>query len=278
MNAKKAWTILGTVLGAGLLTTTCLLWSENLELRREREALRAVAEQPSTENPEPAQSQIAPEELARLKANESEVLRLRNQVGLLRQELARAAAAKGPKPPPETEAAMTPETNAVPGAFEAKLSASIPEGQTLAFGGWTTESGKRAVAFVHPAITTGSGTNAQVLIRTTLIEVPPEVWGQLGLADIKADPQLSSQSGLVSQQQAEGLIASLTNTPDCLIVNRPAIQTSDGMPASLFVGQVAASNEQKGLSLDCLPQLGADGRTIHLTLGMKIGLQTPAGN
>ena len=110
------------------------------------------------------------------------------------------------------------------------------------------------------------------------MEVPPEVWSQLGLADIKTDPELGSQNGLVSQQQAESLIASLTNQPDCLIVNRPVIQTSDGAQASLFVGQITASNEQKGLSLDCLPQLDPDGRTIHLSLGMKSGAQTEAGN
>ncbi len=279
MNTQTAWAIAGTALGTGLLATTILLWNENQQLRHEREALRAAADQPEAQNSEPAPAQIAPEELARLKATESEVLRLRNEVNLLRKELAQSKARQGQKQPAEAAAPLTPTvTNEVPGLFEAKLNASIPEGQTLAFGGWTTESGKRAVAFVYPAIQGGSGTNTQMLIRTTLMEVPPEVWSQLDLADIKADPQLSSQSGLVSQQQAESLIASLTNQPECLILNRPIIQTSDGMPASLFVGQVTDSNEQKGLSLDCLPQLGSDGRSIQLSLGMKLGPQGPAAN
>jgi hypothetical protein len=279
MNTKKAWALAGTALGAGLLATTILLWNENQQLRQEREALRAAADQPGAQNAEPAPAQIAPEELARLKATESEVLRLRNQVSLLRKELAQSKAAQGQKQPTEAATPLTPTvTNEVPGVFEAKLNASIPEDQTLAFGGWMTESGKRAVAFVYPTIQGGSGTNTQMLIRTTLMEVPPEVWSQLGLADIKADPQLSSQSGLVSQQQAESLIASLTNQPECLILNRPIIQTSDGMQASLFVGQITDSNEQKGLSLDCLPQLGPDGRSIHLSLGMKVGSQGPAAN
>lgn len=73
----------------------------------------------------------------------------------------------------------------------------------------------------------------------------------------------------MTQQQADSLIASLTNQPNCLILNRPLIQTSDGTQASLFVGEVNASNQQKGLSLDCLPRLGPDGRTVQLTLGMK---------
>jgi hypothetical protein len=269
----------GMALGAGLLATTILLWNENRELRREQEALRAAIDQPQAQNVEPARPEIAPDELARLNATESEVLRLRNQVGLLRGELARSAAAQGKKAPQEAAEALTPAvTNEVGGAFEAKLSTSIPEGQTLAFGGWTTGSGKRAVAFVHPAVQAGSSTNSQVVISTTLMEVPPEVWGRLGLADIKTDPQLSSQSGLVSQQQAESLIASLTNQPNCLILNRPFIQTSDGTQASLFVGEVTASNQQKGLSLDCLPQLGPDGRTVNLTLGMKFDPPGPAGN
>ena len=269
----------GVALGAGLLTTTLLLWNQNRQLRREQQAPGAAADQSQAQNVEPAPPQVAPEELARLKATESEVLRLRNEVGLLRRELGQSTAAQGQKRPAEAAEALAPAvTNGVPGAFEANLSTSIPEGQTLAFGGWTTQSGKRAVAFVNPAVQAGSGTNAQVLIRTTLMEVPPEVWGQLGLADIKTDPQLSSQSGLVSQQQAENLIASLTNQPNCLILNRPFIQTSDGMQAGLFVGQVTDSNQQKGLSLDCLPELGPDGRTIHLTLGMKFDPPDPAGN
>ncbi len=279
MNTNRAWVTAGVVLGGVLLITTIVLWHENRELRREQQALLAAADQPESEHAEPVQSQIAPEELARFKANESELLRLRNEVGMLRKELAQRAATQGEKRPREAaEPVASAVTNGPDGAFEAKLSANIPQGQTLAFGGWTTESGKRAVAFVNPAIQPGNGSDAQVLIRTTLMEVPPEVWGQLGLADIKTDPELASPSSLVPEQQAENLIASLTNQPNCLILNRPFIQTSDGMKASLFVGQVTDSNEQKGLSLDCLPQLGSDGRTVHLTLAMRVGPQSPAAN
>ena len=279
MNAKKVCVVAGTALGAVLMITTILIWNENRELRREREALRAAIDQPQAQNVEPGRTQIAPEELARLKAAESEVLRLRNQAGLLRRELAQSTAAQGQKRPQEAMEALPPAvTNEVSGAFETKLITSIPEGHPLAFGGWTIGADKRAVAFVYPAVQVGGGTNAQVVIRTTLMEVPPEVWGRLGLADIKTDPQLASQSGLVSQQQAESLIASLSNQTNCLILNRPVIQTSDGAQASLFVGEVTASNQQKGLSLDCLPQLGPDGRTVNLTLGMKFDPPGPAGN
>ena len=279
MNIKKACVMAGTALGAVLLTTTILLWNENRELRRGQEALRAAIDQPRAQNVEPARPEIAPDELARLKAAESEVLRLRNQVGLLRRELAQSTVGKGQKQPQEAMESLTPTaTNQVGEAFETKLSTSIPEGQTLAFGGWTIGADKRAVAFVYPAVQAGDGTNAQVVIRTTLMEVPPEIWGQLGLADIKTDPQLASQSGLVSQQQAESLIASLTSQTNCLILNRPVIQTSDGAQASLFVGEVTASNQQKGLSLDCLPQLGPDGRTVNLTLGMKFDPPGLAGH
>jgi len=279
MNTKRILALAGTGLGGALLITTIVLWNENRELRRAQHVLPSAADQPESQNAEPVQSQISPEELTRLKANESELLRLRNQVGLLRKELAQRTATQGEKRPPEAaEPAALAVTNGPDGAFEAKLSANIPQGQTLAFGGWTTESGKRAVAFVHPAIQAGNGNNTQVLIRTTLMEVPPEVWGQLGLADIKTDPQLASPTSLVPEQQAENLIASLTNQPNCLILNRPFIQTSDGTQASLFVGQITDSNQQKGLSLDCLPQLGSDGRSIHLTLAMKVGPQGPAAN
>ena len=223
MNARQVSLWAGVALSAGLLITTILLWSENGELRRERQALRAEFDQSRAQYAEPVRPQTRPEELARLKATESEVLRLRNQVGLLRRELAQAQ-----KQPQEAARPGLPAvTNEVDGAFETKLSTSIPEGQTLAFGGWTTASGKRAVAFVHPDVQAGGGTNAQVVIRTTLMEVPPDVWGQLGLADIKADPQLASQSGLVSQQQAESLITSLASQTNCLILNRPVIQTSE---------------------------------------------------
>ena len=180
MNTKKAWVVAGMALGAGLLATTILLWNENQQLRREREALRAAADQPGAQSAEADPAQIAPEELARLKATESEVLRLRNQVSLLRKELAQSKAVQGQKQTTEAAMPLTETvTNELPGVFEAKLNARIPEGQTLAFGGWMTESGKRAVAFVYPTVQSGSGTNAQVLIRTTLMEVPPQVWSQL---------------------------------------------------------------------------------------------------
>ena len=154
------------------------------------------------------------------------------------------------------------------------LRTTIPEGQTLAFGGWTTESGNRAVAFLHPAIEPGDGTNAQVVIRATLMEVPPEVWSRLGLTDIRADPELGSQTGLMAQERAQSIIASLEGQSNCLILNRPAIQTSDGVRATLFVGQVSASNQMKGQLLDCLPQIDPDGRTINLRLILKSGPQT----
>jgi hypothetical protein len=279
MNTKKACAIAGVALGAGLLATTVLLWNENRELRREQETLRAAIDQPRAQNVEPASPEIPPDELARLRAAESEVLRLRNQVCLLRKELAQSTAGKGQKRPQGAMETLTPAaTNEVGEAFETKLSASIPEGQALAFGGWTSGADKRAVAFVYPAVQAGDRTDAQVVIRTTLMEVPAEVWGQLGLADIKTDPQLGSQTGLMSQQQAESLIASLANQTNCVILNRPVIQTSDGTQASLFIGEVSASNQQKGLSLDCLPQLGTDGRTVNLTLGMKVDPPASAGH
>jgi len=275
MSAKKLFVWAGAALGAGLLTTTILLWQENRELRQGQETLRAELDQPQAQNVDQGRPQTAPGELARLQAAESEVLRLRNQLSLLRENLARATAAQGQEAPKVLTPAVT---NLVDEAFETKLSTSIPEGQTLAFGGWTTGSGKRAVAFVHPSVQAGSGASAQVLILTTLMEVPPETWGQLGLADIKADPQLASQSGLVSEQQAQSLIASLTSQTNCLILSRPRIQTSDGAQASLFVGEVTAANQQQGLSLDCLPQLGSDGRTVNLALSMKFNPPSSAGN
>ena len=70
------------------------------------------------------------------------------------------------------------------------------------------------------------------------MEVPPEVWGRLGLADIRTDPQLASQSGLVPQEQAESMIASLTSQTNCLILNRPVIQTSDGRRLACSLGKL----------------------------------------
>ena len=121
MNTQTAWAIAGTALGTGLLATTILLWNENQQLRHEREALRAAADQPEAQNSEPAPAQIAPEELARLKATESEVLRLRNEVNLLRKELAQSKARQGQKQPAEAAAPLTPTvTNEVPGALRGK--------------------------------------------------------------------------------------------------------------------------------------------------------------
>ena len=63
--------------------------------------------------------QIAPEELARLKVTESEVMRLRNQVGLLRKRIGAEQCAKGAETgAQEAMEALTPAvTNEVVGAL-----------------------------------------------------------------------------------------------------------------------------------------------------------------
>jgi hypothetical protein len=256
--------------GVGLLSLSLVLWQKKRQ--QEQEAPGTAPGLPRAQEAQPSGAQTAPEGPAGLPV-QSETLRLPNETSPRAQEM--AAATQGGDQPRETEAPSVPAViNAIDEAFEAKLKTSIPEGQTLAFGGWTTESGKRAVAFLHPAIEPGTGTNAQIVIRATLMEVPPEVWGQLGLTDIKADPDLSSQTGLMSQDRAESLIAALTDQSNCLILNRPAIQTSDGVRATLFVGQVTASNQMRGQLLDCLPQIDPDGRTINLSFILKSGPQT----
>ncbi len=93
----------------------------------------------------------------------------------------------------------------------------------------------------------------------------------------KADPELGSQTGLRAQERADSLIASLTDQSNCWILNRPSIQTSDGVRATLFVGQITASNQMKGQLLDCLPEIGPNGLTVNLDLGLKSGPQTEAG-
>jgi hypothetical protein len=268
MTLKKVFVIVSAGLGAGLAIVALWFGAENRKLRRDLADLRIADEEMRARPAKAARPQIAPEELARLKAAEAEMLRLRSEIGRLRRELAQG----GPVQQQQRLAGgpATSATAEVPnGAFQASFNARIPEGQTLAFGDWTTETGNRAVALIHPTVLPG-GTNAsQVLVRTTLLEVPQEVWNEIGLTDIKSDPQLGSRSSLVSRDQAENLVAGLTNRPGCFIASRPTIQTTDGEQANLFVGETTPSGQQVGQSLSVLPQLGDDGKTVDLSVTME---------
>jgi RNA polymerase sigma factor (sigma-70 family) len=219
-----------------------------------------------------------------------ELLRLRGQVGLLRDNLRKALAAghspgAGQNPiPAKSEPPVDPAQ-----PFTAALTAQVGNKQTLVSGGWATAPGMRTFILMTPNIDPAVGVstqvatdgskfdipNAKVTVEACSFELPESMLGQFGLDQFKSDGHDSSVQSVLSAADGEALLKALNSPPEGVVVSHSRITANDGTTATLSMigpddslpgGQSAAHELTIGLT----PNLTADQTAVNLTISTKV--------
>src|SRR5581483_8915630 len=166
------------------------LRAETRSLRDQVETLTAAKEQAA--NPI-LDATADTNELANLRRNESELLRLRAEVTALRN----AQASPRPAPAaPVSPGQATQDTTPPVARLQASVRAQVGTGQSLLTGGWANAGGGRIYVMATPRI---QGDNAdQVGIKTVVFEVSADALSKIGLDGFRADGTESSLPPLIS--------------------------------------------------------------------------------
>ena len=155
--------------------------------------------------------------------------------------------------------------------------------------GWPATGGKRTFLLVKPFLTdpagnevTSEGTigtadNQQITLQTRFAEVPEDSLQILGLNDVKSADNESSSQLILTKEQSELLFKTLETLPGVEILSAPRITTLNGRQAQVSVMDektIDAQVYRLGPTVDLLPQVSPDGRSMKLSVGASITRET----
>lgn len=260
----------GTLIVCGLGTGMFLQNQTLTKLRAEHATLIERVRQLdllAQENARPSKLQADASEQARLRKEHEDLLRLRAEVTRLRQQLRAGTGASAPSASGEA----APEPVSPFSSFAANIRSSVANKGTLIVGGWTTKPGCRTLVFVRPQTSGPDVPTGQVLITSSFVEAPDEVWDSLGLGGMKANAKDSSLQQALGSEEWPSLLKTLQETPGVDILSAPRVQTADGIQASFSAGEersVPGSDQpvHVGPSVDILPRFSDDRAAIDLTI------------
>lgn len=260
----------------GALTITLLIQHQSMvQLREDIRSLQQQLETLRTASEQPANPTVDTNELARLRQNQSELLRLRAEVNALRKTSKLAL----------LQSRSADQANTAPGAsdtsprviqrLQASVRAQVGTGQTLLTGGWTNVSGSRIFVMATPRI---QGDNAdQVGIKTTVFEVSADALARIGLDAFRADGTESSLQQIFAADQANLLLKQLQSTEGARLIAQTSLLTTDGRQAQVQTQDeqlVDGENHSLGPTIDIVPVISSDKSTIDMTL--QAGLNRPS--
>ncbi len=205
----KAKALLAGVVGIAALGT--LLMAERqkqfqfaqAKLRQENEALRAeVQEAQELARQRQAQAEAYMSELQRLRQGQSDLLRLRGEVGRLRRQLEAASLQTNQTAPaaPEKDASTNLLSGFTP--LRASVRSRLASGQALVVGGWPGHQGERLLVLAVPRIT---GEDADVAVAFTAMELPERLLADFGLDGLRVQSSSSALSAVLPAAQLQAL-------------------------------------------------------------------------
>jgi len=275
MRARKVKLGLAALAMAGL-AIGLLLQQQRLErLRAQNAALRVqvseLAALQAESQPRPGETDGAAE-MARLRDQQAELLRLRGEVTRLRSE-ARKHAARGATgtPPSAIAAPVSSQPVMNPGPFTVAATVSVGSGETFATGGWLTSPGSRTFLLATPKLGEGAADGKAINVAMCLLKVAEGDLPESLLRQLQSQAQ--ADSPVLTGTEAAFLKSKLDSADETNIVSRPFIATSDGVPASLFVGEARpnpdGTQREIGTKIDLSPQLAQDGQTIKVAVNLE---------
>ena len=269
----KTALILAAVLLGGLGFMLFLQRQQMARMRAENAALREQARELAAlqeEQRRRAQSPGAEANLAR--EQQAELLRLRGEVTRLRNE-ARQSAAGRPEatPPPAVAPQVSSQSEAYSAPFTAAARVSVRSGETFATGGWSASQGSRAIFLATPTLGEATEKGKTINIGMCVLNVADGELPQTLLQ--RLDGQAQGQAPVLTGSELAFLVDQLSSGGGTNIISRPRIVTSDGTPASMFVGESRPNRDgtyrQVGTRIDLSPQVAQDGQTIQLEVKVE---------
>ena len=251
---------LATFIAAALLTPLVIQHRALQRLRAESADLHAVIERLRNQTDALATAAPDADERGRLEKDHRELLRLRGEVGVLRQRKQTGGVASV-KPAAPAPAAATDATDAVI-AFTATLQSNLQEGQTVVTGGWATQAGKRTLVFVTPKLFKDGSGDRTVMVNTKLAEISDELLAELGLQELQSATNQTSRGAIMNEPELTALLATLNQKGVDLLAS-PSVTTlrAPAQIQMINLQSVPGRTEQVpvGPSIDVVPNLGSDG-------------------
>ena len=249
--------IAGTLLVTGLAASLIFQQQVLKELRNEELArLRA-------ENERLTKLEVDLRELDQLRAQKLELLRLRGEVGVLRQRVkAQPASSTSPANVPRTEEAP-PVT-----VYSAHANAQMNVSDTLAFGGWTTHPGLRTLIFVQQRI----DEDGNLEIASKIVEAPEDLLAQLG-AGVKTASNENPFQAILTAENSAAFLEKMNQNAGVEVLGVPKVITQDGRQVHIGIQDDLEANGVKlktGPVIDIIPQLSGDHKSITLTVDSQI--------
>jgi hypothetical protein len=244
-------------------------------------AARAELDRLQSEADAVKHQQLPDSELARLKSDQAEAVKLRNEAAALKQTLAnsrsniaavqKTSASQNSSEPTKPALVATPEIR----TFNSKVAARLPSGHGLAIGGWQTAPGKRSFAILLPnAIATPQG-EQQVHVFARWIEVSDDA-----AAHLQLDTLLNSsgeQSALLTADSLPQFLKSIETTEGAKLVASPRVIANSGHEATVAVTssiQTPNGPISIGPQISITPTVAPDGSTIDLAVNATLTLNT----
>jgi RNA polymerase sigma factor (sigma-70 family) len=254
------------------------LRAENLDLLGQSQGMTRLEQ----EN-ERLSNIVAHAEQSQLSADqESELLRLRGQVGRLHSDLQKEQAANrlmaaNQNPTPARN--DTPDDPTKP--FTATFTNRVGSGQTLMTGGWSITPGKRTFVLMTPTIGAASADSPQASVTTDLvtIEVPDAIFAQFNAQQFAVDGHESSVQHVLTAEQYADFSNMMTAPPDGVSITRGRVITGDGIQATMSVGQdgsAAVGRPMPTYTIGLTPSLTADRGAMDMAVDARITPPAPA--
>lgn len=223
-------------------------------------------------------------DLARMEADRREAIKLRGEVSNLKKSVAASeAAARAAQKKVSAANANPPSESADPSAnpyvrvVGRKVSATVPVGNALVWGGWQSSTGRMGFAIAIPTLDpTGSGV---VQVATKWIEMS-DAW--LGISDdqaIKVELETllraSREQATLTPDQLAALLKALEQSQGIDLLSAPIITVSSGRAASIAVTETRSTPNgpvEFGPVMNLTPTISADASSVDLALDAKLTL------
>jgi hypothetical protein len=277
-----------------------LLFTTSADRRRAEAELaeaRALLEQLQSQLNDLNSAQTTATDLARLKADQRDAIKLRGEISTLKQSLATAQKAAADarrsnptaaKPAAETEATLVieplPENNPEALVHKTKLLTSqLKPGDAMVLGGWRGASGKRIFALVQPSRIDATGNvingdaaqiapvTQQVAVTSKWVELPETAAAKLGLGQDLVN-MTGEETAIIHGDAYADWLKQIEASEGIDIMTAPTVTTLSGRQARLAVTEshpTAQGPVEFGPKLDIISTISDNG---HINVSLQASL------
>ncbi len=201
-----------------------------------------------------------PNDLAKLRADATELRRLRREVASTKPPSQTGKIASLPPAPQRAN------DEAKGNALTLDGTVRLDFGETVVSGGWhSATEGKRIFALMTPTRDQENG--GGITLSAHFAEVPENMLETLGLKGLVTDAQAAERFTTFSHEQVVELLRAFDEAKDVDLLSSPRIVTRNGGEAVISIGNDA---DTEGVSIGFTPQVQPDGNGLDMTLKVRL--------